>query len=42
MHVLELYLCINKDDEDWLWEDEELCEEDYEFQVALCKWRIYF
>ena len=21
-----------RDDEDWLWEDEELCEEDYEFQ----------
>ena len=37
-----MYLCITKDDEDWLWEDEEMCEEDYEFQVALCKWRKYF
>lgn len=27
-----------KDEEDWLWEDEELCEEDYEFQVS----EIYF
>ena len=25
-----------QDDEDWLWEDEEMCEEDYEFQVTLC------
>ena len=22
-----------QDDEDWLWEDEEMCEEDYEYQV---------
>ena len=28
---------INKDDEDWLWEDEEMCEEDYEFQVTFSK-----
>ena len=33
-----MYKWMLKDQDDWLWEDEELCEEDYEFQVS----EIYF